>query len=35
MGQGTRLFIPYFTSITLAVGDSVVVGLTLIGRAVR
>jgi hypothetical protein len=35
MGQGSRLYIPYFTSAVLAVGDKIVVGLTVIGRAVR
>ena len=35
MGQGTRFYVPYFTTVTLAVGDKIVVGLTVIGRAVR
>jgi hypothetical protein len=35
MGQGTRLYVPDFTSVVLGVGDKIVIGVTIIGRAVR
>jgi hypothetical protein len=34
-GQGTRVYIPYATLLTLGAGDKVNVAMTLIGRAVR
>jgi len=34
-GQGTRIFIPYVTTVPIAAGDRIIVNFTLIGRAVR